>query len=66
MPSSRPSPPKTLGVVGLGYVGLPLSLTFCEAGLSVIGFEIDPAKPKALAKGQTYLEAVTPFLAIYH
>jgi UDP-N-acetyl-D-glucosamine dehydrogenase len=39
-------------------VGLPLSLTFCEAGLSVIGFDIDPAKPKALAKGQTYLRTI--------
>ncbi len=58
MPSSRPSLSKTIGVVGLGYVGLPLSLTFCEAGLSVIGFDIDPAKPKALAKGQTYLKTI--------
>ncbi len=58
MTSKRISTPKTIGVVGLGYVGLPLSLTFCEAGLSVIGFDIDPAKPKALAKGQTYLKTI--------
>jgi UDP-N-acetyl-D-glucosamine dehydrogenase len=30
-----------VGVVGLGYVGLPLALRFCEAGFHVLGFEID-------------------------
>ncbi len=58
MPSSRIPSSDTIGVVGLGYVGLPLSLTFCEAGRTVIGFDIDPAKPKALAKGQTYLKTI--------
>ncbi len=48
----------TVGVVGLGYVGLPLSLTFCEAGFRVVGFDVDPAKPAALAKGRTYLKTV--------
>jgi len=34
----------TIGIIGLGYVGLPLSLRFSEAGYKVIGFDIDPGK----------------------
>ncbi len=49
---------RTIAVVGLGYVGLPLCLTFAEAGLNVIGFDIDPAKPEALHKGETYLKTI--------
>ncbi len=44
-----------IGVIGLGYVGLPLALTFAEAGFRVIGFDTDPAKPERLAAGGTYL-----------
>ncbi len=44
-----------IGVIGLGYVGLPLTLAFAEAGASVLGFDIDPAKATALNNGQTYL-----------
>ncbi len=45
-----------IGVIGLGYVGLPLCLTFAEAGVRVLGFDIDPEKPKAIAEGRTYLK----------
>jgi UDP-N-acetyl-D-glucosamine dehydrogenase len=45
-----------IGVIGLGYVGLPLCLTLAEAGVKVLGFDIDPAKPKAIAEGRTYLK----------
>jgi UDP-N-acetyl-D-glucosamine dehydrogenase len=45
-----------IGVIGLGYVGLPLSLTLAEAGVRVLGFDIDPEKPKAIAEGRTYLK----------
>ena len=38
----------TVAVIGLGYVGLPLALAFAEAGVDVIGVDIDPAKPRAL------------------
>ena len=38
----------TVGVVGLGYVGLPLSLVFAEAGIKVIGFDIDTTKIDAI------------------
>ena len=44
-----------VGIVGLGYVGLPLSLSFAEAGFRVIGFDIDPTKIKLLNNRQTYI-----------
>jgi len=44
-----------VGVMGLGYVGLPLACTFAEAGFSVIGFDTDPAKVAALAAGRSYI-----------
>lgn len=47
-----------VGVVGLGYVGLPLALRFAEAGLRVIGFDIDPEKPRKLAAGQSYINYI--------
>lgn len=47
-----------IGVIGLGYVGLPLSIAFAEAGCRVIGFDIDPAKPQQIAAGQTYLKHI--------
>lgn len=45
-----------VGVIGLGYVGLPLCLTLAEAGVRVLGFDIDPGKPAAISAGQTYLK----------
>jgi UDP-N-acetyl-D-glucosamine dehydrogenase len=42
-------------VIGLGYVGLPLSLAFARAGCSVIGFDTDPAKPPILNAGGSYI-----------
>jgi UDP-N-acetyl-D-glucosamine dehydrogenase len=44
-----------VGVLGLGYVGLPLALVFEEAGFPVIGFDVDPAKPAALERGESYI-----------
>ncbi|MDP9139832.1 MAG: nucleotide sugar dehydrogenase [Pseudomonadota bacterium] len=44
-----------IGVIGLGYVGLPLALRFAQCGLRVIGFDIDPAKIDKLAAGQSYI-----------
>ena len=44
-----------IGVVGLGYVGLPLSLRYAEAGFKVIGLDIDPDKPRKIAAGRSYL-----------
>lgn len=48
----------TVGVVGLGYVGLPLLLAYAKAGFRAIGFDIDPAKPEALLSGRTYIKHV--------
>lgn len=47
-----------LGIVGLGYVGLPLALAFAEAGNDVVGLDADPAKIADLAAGRSYIEDV--------
>ncbi len=44
-----------VGIIGLGYVGLPLALLFEESGFPVIGFDTDPEKPKALQRGESYI-----------
>jgi UDP-N-acetyl-D-glucosamine dehydrogenase len=44
-----------LGIIGLGYVGLPLAIQFAKAGLKVIGLDIDPAKVDSLAAGKSYI-----------
>ena len=65
-----PSPHETLlsvitaktarvGIIGLGYVGLPLAVTAAKRGFPVTGFDIDPAKVLRLKAGQSYIEAVT-------
>ena len=45
-----------ISVIGLGYVGLPLSLQFARSGISVLGFDLDPSKVKAINAGRTYLK----------
>ena len=45
-----------VGVIGLGYVGLPLLAAFHRAGFHVIGFDVDPAKIEALQRGENYLK----------
>ena len=47
-----------VGVIGLGYVGLPLALLFEEAGFPVTGFDVDPAKPEALHRGESYIRHI--------
>ncbi|HEV7322834.1 MAG TPA: nucleotide sugar dehydrogenase [Ensifer sp.] len=47
-----------IGVIGLGYVGLPLAIASARAGFSVTGFDIDPAKIVALEAGKSYIAAV--------
>lgn len=44
-----------IGIVGLGYVGLPLALRFSEVGFRVLGFDTDPEKVRMLNAGTTYL-----------
>ena len=45
-----------VGIYGLGYVGLPLALRFTEAGIKVIGFDIDDGKIQTLNTGRSYIE----------
>ncbi len=47
-----------VGVVGLGYVGLPLCLRFSEAGFAVTGLDIDAAKVQALNQGKSYIAQI--------
>ncbi len=49
-----------VGVIGLGYVGLPLSGVFAHAGFHVLGFDVDPAKISDLAEGRDYLQHLGP------
>lgn len=44
-----------IGIIGLGYVGLPLALRFSESGFSVYGFDIDIEKVKKINRGVTYI-----------
>src|SRR5258705_13321333 len=44
----------TVGIIGLGYVGLPLALRFSEVGMRVIGFDIDASKAAAINSGRSY------------
>ncbi len=54
---SRSAP---VGVIGQGYVGLPLALVFHEAGYSVTGFDLDPKKVGALSRGESYIKHIGP------
>lgn len=47
-----------VGIIGLGYVGLPLVIEFCKAGFSVTGFDIDPAKIEMLRQGKSYIKHI--------
>jgi UDP-N-acetyl-D-glucosamine dehydrogenase len=48
----------TVGVIGLGYVGLPLAVAFAQEGCDVIGVDIDARKVEAIAAGESYVEDV--------
>jgi len=47
-----------IGVIGLGYVGLPLVIEFCKAGFSVTGLDIDKNKIKQLSQGRSYINHI--------
>ncbi len=53
-----------VGVIGLGYVGLPLLRAFHESGFPVLGFDVDPAKTDALKRGESYLKHLGPEFAL--
>jgi UDP-N-acetyl-D-glucosamine dehydrogenase len=45
-----------IGVIGMGYVGLPLALAFVEKGFPVLGFDVDPDKVAKLNRGEGYIQ----------
>lgn len=47
-----------IGIIGLGYVGLPLVFEFSKAGFQVTGFDIDPAKIELLKQGKSYIKHI--------
>ncbi|WP_347272757.1 nucleotide sugar dehydrogenase [Candidatus Kuenenia sp.] len=47
-----------IGIIGLGYVGLPLVIEFCKAGFQVTGFDIDPEKVTLLHQGKSYIKHI--------
>ena len=49
-----------IGIVGMGYVGLPLALLFSEQGFRVTGFDIEAAKVQKLNAGGSYIVRILP------
>ena len=47
-----------VGIIGLGYVGLPLVLRFCEVGFQVLGFDTDASKVERLNRGESYIKHI--------
>ena len=47
-----------IGIIGLGYVGLPLVLRFAEVGYRVLGFDIDQDKIDKLKQGRSYIKHI--------
>jgi UDP-N-acetyl-D-glucosamine dehydrogenase len=45
-----------IGIIGMGYVGLPLALAFVEKGFTVLGFDVDPEKVAKLGRGEGYIK----------
>lgn len=49
----------TVGIIGMGYVGLPLALACVKSGFATTGFDVDQAKIEALLSGRTYLKHIS-------
>ena len=47
-----------IGIIGLGYVGLPLVIRFCQENFRVVGFDVDTRKVEKLNKGQSYIKHI--------
>jgi len=47
-----------IGIVGLGYVGLPLAIRYAEVGYKVLGLDVDPKKAEDIANGKTYIKHI--------
>ncbi len=48
----------SVGIIGLGYVGLPLALTAAKAGFRVLGFDINPSHVERLSRGESYIKHI--------
>ena len=48
-----------IGIIGLGYVGLPLAIEFCKTGFQVTGLDIDQEKIDLLSQGETYIKHIS-------
>jgi len=48
-----------IGVIGLGYVGLPLAVSFLRVGVRVLGFDIDKEKIASISQGESYLTTLS-------
>ena len=48
-----------IGLIGLGYVGLPLSIRFSEEGFKVVGFDVDQQKVNYLNQGNSYINHIS-------
>jgi UDP-N-acetyl-D-glucosamine dehydrogenase len=48
----------TIGIIGLGYVGIPLGLTACKAGFRVIGFDIDKKRVEQINRGESFIKHI--------
>jgi UDP-N-acetyl-D-glucosamine dehydrogenase len=59
MPRNRKNIMK-IGIVGLGYVGLPLSLQFARSGVTVLGLDIDTGKVDLLNQGKSFIKHISP------
>lgn len=51
---------RKLGIIGLGYVGLPVAVAFARTGVPVIGFDIDPERVEELRSGHDRTLEVVP------
>jgi UDP-N-acetyl-D-glucosamine dehydrogenase len=49
---------KYTGIIGLGYVGLPLGIQFAKSGCRIIGFDIDPQKVRSINEGRSYIHHI--------
>lgn len=56
--NSQTSTGGPVGIVGLGYVGLPIAVAFAEAGRSVVGLDTDPAKIARINRAESYIEDI--------
>ena len=48
-----------VGIIGMGYVGLPLAVAFAEEGHEVLGVEVDPGRVAAIERGESYVEDIS-------